>query len=325
MKNPDCVGIGDMLFVLRASGFDTLERAPALECVAGSAEPNVLIGLARLGLAAGLISKVTDNFIGRWLRDTVRGLGVDVGGVRMTAAGRVGIMYVERGVPPRPSRVVYDRRQAAITTLRTEDVDWDYLARARAVYLSGITPALGERCRRVAHEAAACARDHGRQLVFDLNYRSQLWTPRQACAFLDTFLGNVDVCFVKAADAKTLFQLPSDPDRIGPVLQRRFGIPLVVVSCGADGAVAFDSDRHAAAAYPTQVLSRFGVGDAFIAGVLSVLLRQGQVAEALRTGCAAAALKATIPNVHFPLITREQVERLMTEATAADGAMAVLR
>ncbi len=43
------MAIGDLLLVLRAPGFATLERTPHMECIVGSAEPNVMIGLARLG------------------------------------------------------------------------------------------------------------------------------------------------------------------------------------------------------------------------------------------------------------------------------------
>jgi len=111
-----------------------------------------------------------------------------------------------------------------------------------------------------------------------------------------------------------------DPDTLAAFLKKQFSIPLVVVSVGADGAVAYDEARHEARSYPTQVLSRFGVGDAFIAGFVSRYLRNSDVDEALDYGCATAAIKATIPNEHYPLVTVEQVERLVAQRANPDGA-----
>ena len=328
MDRLDCVAIGDLLFVLRAPDFSTLERAHVLECMAGSAEPNVLIGLTRLGLTAGLISKITDNFIGRWLLDSVRGLGVDVTGVVRTLEGRMGIMYVERGAPPRPSRVVYDRKGSTITTLTADEVDWDFFDRGDNFFVSGITPALGENCRNVVKHAVARAKGNGRRVIFDLNHRSQLWGPGEARCFLEEILPDVDVCFMKPADAHAVFGAAMDPDRLAAFLKERFSIPLVVVSIGADGALAYDDARHEAVSFQAQVLNRFGVGDAFIAGFLHHYLRTSDVERSLQYGCATAALKATIPNEHYPLVTPDQVERLVrqrTDPAESPGPMDVTR
>ena len=328
MDRLDCVAVGDLLFVLRAPGFSTLERAPTLECIAGSAECNVMIGLARLGLSAGIVSKAVDNFIGRWLVDTVRGLGVDVGGVVQAPHGRMGIMFVERGVPPRSSQSIYDREGSAITTLTTDEVDWGFFDRGDTVYMSGITLALGAGCRTIVSHAVTRAKENGRRVLFDLNHRTQLWSADEARPCLDQILPQVDVCFMKPADAEAIFGEKMGPDSLSAFLKDRFSIPLVVVSAGAEGAVAYDDARHEARSYPAEVLNRFGVGDAFIAGFLSRYLRHSEVDEALEYGCAAAAIKATIPNQHYPLVTVEQVERLIGQRADPDGAgdpMDVLR
>jgi len=319
MKRLDCVAVGDLLFVLRAPEFSTLERAPVLECIAGSAECNVMIGLSRLGLSTGIVAKAVDNFIGRWLVDTVRGLGVDVGGVVRTPRGRMGIMFVERGVPPRPSRSVYDREGSAITTLTADEVDWEFFDRGDNFYVSGITAALSESCRDVIRRAVARAKDNGRRVIFDLNHRRQLWGADQARPFLEEILPDVDICFMKPADANAVFAASMEPDKLAAFLKERFSIPLVVVSIGAEGAIAYDGVRHEARSFEARVINRFGVGDAFIAGFLCQYLHNADVERALEYGCATAAIKATIPNEHYPLVTREQVEQLVRQRNAPAG------
>ena len=61
------MAIGDLLFVLRAPNYATLERTKTLECLAGSAEPNVLTGLSRFGLKTGdRITAVNDTPTPDW-------------------------------------------------------------------------------------------------------------------------------------------------------------------------------------------------------------------------------------------------------------------
>ena len=328
MPHIDCLAIGDLLFVLRAPGMSTLERAPYLECIASSAEPNVLTGLARFGLSTALISKACTNFIGRWLVDSVRSMGIDASRVVWTETGRMGVMYTERGVPPRPSSVVYDRAGSAVTTLTVDEIDWEFFDCAATFYTSGIIPALGENCREVVRHAMQRAHTNGKRVFFDLNFRRQLWTGDVARPYIESILPFVDILFIKPGDAQEVFGTSPEPDELAQELRRSFGVELVVVSLGAEGALAYRASRHVAKSFPTQVINRFGVGDAFVAGFLYSYLTEANLDQALDYGCAAAAVKATIPNEHIPLITKEQVDALVARRMNPDsqpGPMDVLR
>ena len=65
----------------------------------------------------------------------------------------MGLYYLEYGVPPRPIRVLYDRRDSAFARLTAGEIDWAPLRQARLVHLSGITPALGAGPRSLPPEA----------------------------------------------------------------------------------------------------------------------------------------------------------------------------
>jgi len=93
----------------------------------------------------------------------------------------MGLYFLEYGVPPRPIRVMYDRRDSAFARLGPEDVDWGLVRGARVVHLSGITPALGAKSRALFERAVIEAGE----LSFDLNYRATLWSPADARAFVD--------------------------------------------------------------------------------------------------------------------------------------------
>src|SRR5499426_4428336 len=149
------------------------ETARALDVQFGGAEANVAAASARLGLRTAWVSALPANPWGERIRRELVGHGVDCGYVRMTEGTRIGVYFLEYGVPPRPVRVLYDRRDSAFARLTAAQVDWEPIRRARLVHLTGITPALGHAPRslleRALHEAATVS--------FDVNYRATLWSP----------------------------------------------------------------------------------------------------------------------------------------------------
>src|SRR5438067_13725593 len=114
---------------LTPPGFQRLEQASSLNVVVGGAELNAAVGLARLGLSAAWVSKLTANGLGRLIAGQARLHGVDVSPVVWTDEARVGLFFLEEGSSPRPGEVLYDRRGSAAATLAPEDVDWPAVLR----------------------------------------------------------------------------------------------------------------------------------------------------------------------------------------------------
>lgn len=76
-------------------------------------------------------------------------------------------------------------------------------------------------------------------------------------------------------------------------IQARFGIELVVVSMGKDGAIGVYGEEVVYARPPEiQPVSTIGCGDSMVAGICHVLNRNGSLAEAMRYGSAAGAATA---------------------------------
>lgn len=122
------------------------------------AESNIAIGLERLGLHAGWIGKLPRNALGRKIVNELRSFRVDTSAVVWTEHGRVGTFFVEWGASPRPLKTIYDRAGSVATTLTFTELDWEYVARAEWVALTGITSALNETCFRTVLMVARRAR-----------------------------------------------------------------------------------------------------------------------------------------------------------------------
>src|SRR5438132_84982 len=199
----DLVTLGEVLLRLSIPSPGRIETARQLDVQVGGAEANVAAACARLGLKVAWISALPANPWGERTRRELVGHGVDCAHVRMTEGARIGVYFLEYGVPPRPVRVLYDRRDSAFARLTEGEVDWEPVRRARLVHLTGITPALGEGARglvrRAMREAPAFS--------FDVNYRASLWSPADARRFLDAVLPDVRHLFLGQAEARTVFNL----------------------------------------------------------------------------------------------------------------------
>src|SRR2546427_4365433 len=172
----DLVTLGEVLLRLAIPSPTRFETARHLDLQIGGAEANVAAACARLGLSAAWISALPANPWGERIRRELVGHGVDCGHVRMTEGARVGVYFLEYGVPPRPVRVLYDRRDSAFARLTVAQVDWEPVRRARLVHLTGITPALRESARALVQRAPSEAAT----VSFDVNYRATLRPPQAA-------------------------------------------------------------------------------------------------------------------------------------------------
>lgn len=308
----DLATLGEVMIRLSPRGQGRLEQADSLDVMVGGAEGNVAVGVARLGLRAAWISKLPEDPFGRRVDGELRRHGVDTSRVVWVpeGRGRVGVYFFEHGAPPRQSQVIYYRAGSTVTTLEEWEVDWVFLASARVIHLTGITPALGPRPRALVLRAAREAKAAGRLLSFDLNYRARLWEPGQAREMAEALFPQVDVAFASQEDARGVFGLEGEPETVAEALRDRYRLPLVILTFGARGSVAVaDGLYRPSRQFPAQVVDPLGAGDAFAAGFLTGFLAGG-IQQGLDLGTALAAAKVTTPG-DFVLFSREEIERML--------------
>ncbi len=287
----DLVTLGEVLLRLAIPSPTRFETARQLDLQVGGAEANVAAACARLGLSTAWISALPANPWGERIRRELTGHGVDCGQVRMTEGARVGVYFLEYGVPPRPVRVLYDRRDSAFARLTAAQVDWEPVRRARLVHLTGITPALGESARALVERALAEAST----VSFDVNYRATLWSPAEARAFLEPVLARVRYLFIGQAEAHTLFGFTGSPEQTLDGLARLAPKATISLQRGQEGSTVLDGGRlfRPGRRPAVQMVDPIGAGDAYAAGFLWALLRGRDLQEAVDAGTAVAALKCS--------------------------------
>jgi len=314
----DLVGLGEVMLRLAAPPPQRLDQAVALDVQIGGSEANVLAAVSRMGLRTAFISALPAEHA--WGDRTVRelsGHGIDCAGIVRRPGSRMGLYFLEYGAPPRPVRVLYDRRESALSQLMPEEVNWALVRNAHMMHLSGITPALGENLRAVIRRACGEARAAGVPVSFDVNYRSRLWSAKEARDFLSETLPAVRYLFIGSDDAETVFELAGTPEHVLEGLARLAPSATIALTLGEAGSAAFDGNavRRPSRLYTVTTVDRVGAGDAYAAGFLWRVLQGRTVQEAVDTATALAALKCTIWG-DIALVRPAEVEELMASTNS---------
>ncbi|WP_226021364.1 bifunctional 2-dehydro-3-deoxygluconokinase/2-dehydro-3-deoxygalactonokinase [Halomicrobium salinisoli] len=311
----DLVTFGETMLRLSPPHGERIETADQYDVHVAGAESNVATAAQRLGLDAAWTSKLPDSPPGRKVANELRGHGVTVD-VVWSDEGRQGTYYLETGEAPRGNNVIYDRRDAAVTTASTEELPVDRIESAAAFHTTGITPALSDTLEETTADLLAAAQDAGTTTSFDLNYRSKLWDPAEARPVLEGLFPDVDVLVVAERDAENVLDRTGDAESIAGGLADDFGIEVVIVTRGSRGALALaDGETSEQPTFEASNAHPVGTGDSFVGGFLSQYVRGAEVPEAMEYGSATAALKRSVPG-DLAVVTPDEVEAVIEGGTA---------
>jgi len=315
---------------LSTTGNRLLSQGGTLDMHCGGAEANVLIALAALGHPTRMVSRVPGNALGLHAIRHLQSAGVDTAQVTR-GEGRMALYFMEAGAGLRASEIVYDRAGSAFARAAAGDFDWNgALAGAAHLHLSGITPALSSSAADAALAAAREAKARGVRISFDGNYRPSLWAASdgRARTIFAELVEHADILFGNHRDIGLLlgreFSAATFEERRTAAEAAFAAFPNLSL-IAATARRAEHAGRHSLSAradtredsFETEtvelsdIVDRIGGGDAFAAGVLHALIRDGEdIAQAARTGLALAALKHFVPGDNAPF-TQADIDKFL--------------
>jgi 2-dehydro-3-deoxygluconokinase len=295
----DILTLGEPLLRLSPPGAQRLDQARLFEIGVGGSELNVGCLLARLGRRVAWVSRLPEGPLGRIVDGEARRHGVDTSWVRRVPNARLGLMFYEPGPLPRTSRVIYDRKDSAASELGFEDAPWEALLQASGwLHLSGITPALGPRCRALILHLAARAAAAGKPVSYDLNYRATLTSAAEARAVFEAVAPHLSLLLLAERDAQQVLGFAEAGVALAEALAVRYRLARVALTRPPDaepGTMLFAGGvPYFAPRFPVEIVDRIGAGDSFAAGLIHGLL-DGDLDRGLRLGAFAAALGLATP------------------------------
>ncbi|HZH10851.1 MAG TPA: 5-dehydro-2-deoxygluconokinase [Microvirga sp.] len=277
-----------------------LEDMASFSKAVGGCPANIAIGTARLGLKSGLITRVGDEAMGRFIREQMEREGVSTQGIstdkqRLTALVILGVRD-ENSFP-----LIFYRDNCADMALTEDDIDESFVASAGAIVVTG-THFSRESTAAAQKKAIRIAKANGRKVVFDVDYRPNLWGLLGHGAGESRYVRSDAVtehlkpilvdCDLIVGTEEELHIAGGSEDTLQAIRTiRSISKATIVCKRGPMGCVVFPGDIPASLeegvkgpGFPVEVYNVLGAGDAFLSGFLRGWLR----GEKLETCCAYA-------------------------------------
>jgi len=328
------VTFGEIMLRLSTPAHKRFVQSDSFEVNYGGGEANVAVSLANYGLDIFFVTKLPVHEIGQSAVNNLRRFGVKPDFI-VRGGERIGIYFLESGASQRSSKVIYDRANSAISTIKPKEINWDVVFKgAKWFHWTGITPALGINAKKVLIQACKAAKKKNITVSCDLNFRKKLWTEQEAQATMKPLMKYVDVCIANEEDAQKSLGLNVEKSnieeaelnkesyyKVAAELKKIYKFKAVAItlresfSASRNGwsAILLDNKNcrkvHHSKRYDIAIVDRVGGGDSFAGGLIYGLLKMKNTKDALEFAVAASCLKQTIPG-DFNLVSVDEVNKL---------------
>jgi 5-dehydro-2-deoxygluconokinase len=262
----------------------SLEDVQTFAKYIGGCAANIAVGTARLGLKTGMLTKLGDEHLGRFVRRTFEEEGVDTSQIKLDPTRLTGVVLLgiksEHTFP-----LLFLRENVADMALAESDIDPAYIASSKTLVVTGthFSQAIVDKASRAAMRHA---RQSGCKVVLDIDYRPVLWKVaghgqgesryvasdkvsghlQSVVADCDLVVGTEEEFHIAGGSTDTLAALKT---------LRGLSRAAFVVKRGPLGCVIFEGAIPAqleaglvVKGLPVEVLNVLGAGDAFMAGFL---------------------------------------------------------
>ena len=321
-KTLDVITIGRASVDLYGQQIGTrLEDIGSFAKSVGGCPANIAVGTARLGLKSALITRVGAEQMGGFIKEQLQREGIETRGIvtdpnRLTA---LVLLSVEaEGVSP----MIFYRSDCADMALAEADIDEAFIASSRAIVVTG-THLSTPNAAAAQKKAIRIARANGGKVVFDIDYRPNLWgLAGHAAGFeryvasdrvtkeyqsilpdTDLVVGTEEEIAIAAGTA----DLPAALRAI-----RALTPATIVLKRGAKGCIVYDGPIPAdleqgivGKGFPIEIFNVLGAGDAFMSGFLRGWLRgeAHAVSATWANACGAFAVSRLLCAPEYPTWT----------------------
>lgn len=266
-----------------------IEEAVRYVAAIGGSAGNIAVALARQGIPAALLSRVSDDAVGRYCLAELARFGVDTAHV-LTSGGEARNSLAVVETRPSGAQTVLYRNGAADFALGETDVEAVDFNDAAALVVTG-TALAREPSRGATFAAMRRAKAAVAVVVLDVDHRAYSWATRdeavrislQAATAADVVIGNDDEFGLLAGDHDRGQGLARDLAGHGGLF--------TVYKRGPLGSVTYLSDRQFdTGIFPVDALKPMGAGDGFMGGLLAGLAQGHDLETAVARGAATAAI-----------------------------------
>ena len=255
----------------------------------GGCPTNIAVGTARLGLKSALVTRVGNEQMGRFIREQLAREGVETTGI-VTDPERLTALVLLAVENDKSFPLIFYRDNCADAALDEGDIDEGFIRSAHAVLVTG-THFSKPHSDKAQRKAMRIARDTGGKVVFDIDYRPNLWglaghdagdsryiASDTVSAHLKTVLPECDL--IVGTEEEVLIAAGADDLHSALRTIRSLSSAVIVLKRGPMGCIVYDGaipddleDGIVGKGFPIEVYNVLGAGDAFMSGFLRGWLR----------------------------------------------------
>ncbi|MCA3555469.1 5-dehydro-2-deoxygluconokinase [Aestuariivirga sp.] len=309
-----------------------LEDVASFAKSVGGCPSNIAIGAARLGLNSGLITRVGDEQMGRFVKEQMAREGVALDGI-VTDPDRLTSLVLLSVEDDKTFPLIFYRDNCADSALSESDIDEDFVKSSASVLVTG-THFARPHTDAAQRKAMRIARAHGAKVILDIDYRPNLWGlaglgageeryirsdkvsghMKSILPDCDLIVGTEEEVHIAAGTEDTLEALRTIRKLSGAVIVLKRGPMGCVVY---PGAIPDAPDQGLVGkGFPIEVYNVLGAGDSFMSGFLRGWLRGEDHATSATwaNACGAFAVSRLLCSPEIP--TWEELQFFLTHGSA---------
>lgn len=217
------------------------------------------------------------------------------------------------------------RNGVADLMLDVDDIDEEYIKKAKAIVVSG-TALCQSPSREAVLKAVELAKKNKTIVIFDIDYRSYNWKNNDEIAIYYSTVAKDSDIIIGSREEFDLTEGLMTPYSTDSETAKRwldYGNKIVVIKHGKEGSTAYTQDgkSYKIKPFPVKLLKSFGGGDAYASAFLYALLEGWEMIDSLEFGSASAAMLVASHSCSQDMPSAEAVKEFIKEKKEQFGEM----
>ena len=273
----DVVGLGQccvdyLALVEQYPDINEKREVNSLTIQGGGPVATAMVTLSRLGASTSFIGKISDDYFGTLIQDSLTGEHVNIDHIVVEKGGRSQVSFIVIEKETGKRTIFWSR--PTVTPLSPDEINKDIIRNASVLHLD-------ELMIEGSLEAARCAKDAGVTVVVD------------AGSLREGSLELIKMAdyFITSEDFAKQYYKSYDPKAAAMELLK-LGSEVVVVTLGDKGSITVSKESYFyQPAFKIKAVDTTGCGDVFHGAFIFGLIQRWDLKETIRFASATAALK----------------------------------
>lgn len=280
------------------------------------AEVNVTVGVSRLGHSTQYTTRLGQDPFGDFILKQLKQNNIGTDYIKSTDQYWTAFQLKQRVTHGDPGIYYYRKNSAAAhyEMSQLDAIDFDTL---KIAHLSGIFPAISKEAKAAFEALIKQLQDHSITTVFDPNLRPQLWASKEEMIKTINALASQANYVIPGINEGKILVGSDDPETIADFyLDRSDFTHTVIVKVGAEGAFIKDDEGHKAMIpgfKVDKVVDTVGAGDGFAVGLITGLLENLSIDDAVKRGNAIGAMAVQAPGDNDGYPTQDQLKAFLAK------------